>query len=72
VKNYSIFKVKLKTTNAIKNTSKDSESNYIDCMDGVVYVITDDPRKIYDSFKNVIDISFVGIGYSLLDADKAD
>jgi len=59
------YKVKVKTTKANWNNEQDPE--YYDCENGILYVITDDPRKIYDKFSKdtVIEIEDIGIGYIL-------
>jgi len=66
------YKVKVKTTNALKKMTKanwndEHSSEYYDCEDGILFVITDDPRKIYDKFSKdtVIEIEDIGIGYIL-------
>lgn len=66
------YKVKVDTTNALKTTTygpgqaglKDG-AHYRDCFDGVVYVTTDNPKKIYDEFPMTVEITMVGIGYIL-------
>ncbi len=65
----------MKTTNALKDTAttnywKDQDRTkveYFECEDGKLYVITDDPKKIYDKFskETIISITDIGVGYVL-------
>jgi len=63
------YKVKAKTTNALNDTVEVYESEqslvYYECENGILYVITDDPRKIYDKFSKdtIIKIEDIGVGY---------
>ena len=67
------YLVEVKTTNSSKNTtranwnSSDGNSEYYDCENGIIYVVTDDPKKIYDmlSKDTIIKIEDIGVGYSL-------
>ncbi len=70
------YKVVVKCTNALKDTfavkAQDSKeilypkSDYFNCINGVIYVITDSPAKIYEKFKDaVISIEDIGFGYIL-------
>lgn len=49
-----------------KSVSHD-KIEYFACEEGVVYVLTEDPRLIYDVFTpdTVISITDIGVGYSL-------
>lgn len=63
------YKVECETTNALWNTTygpnkgKGIGDAYRECRDGVLYVITDDPRKIYNEFPLTKSIEEIGIGY---------
>ena len=63
------YKVKVETTNAANDTVGvylEDEIKYYPCKNGILYVVTDDPRKIYNKFKSsVISIEEIGVGYSL-------
>jgi len=70
----STFKVKVRTTNVLNNTTTDScvendeeKPHYYPCENGVLFVITDDPRKIYEWLPNeaIESIEKIGVGYSL-------
>jgi hypothetical protein len=64
--------VEVTTTNAIKNVTvgpgegrigmKDA---YFDCVNGILYVITDEPEKIFSQFPWVKSITKLGVGYVL-------
>lgn len=61
------YKVELVTTNGIGNTTCNRETDeYRDCLNGVAFVITDNPRKIYDLFgaQQVRRVENMGPGYS--------
>ncbi len=66
-----VYQVHVKTTNAMKDTTtnnwKDKNREYFDCENGVLYVVTNDPKKIYDKFskETVISITDIGVGYAL-------
>lgn len=64
-----IYKVKVATTNALKSTTYGPEelgqNTYRDCVDGILYVVTADPRTIYDEFPLTISIEEIGIGYNI-------
>ena len=66
-----VYRVKVKTTNALQTTTRTNwekdGGEYYDCEDGILYVITDDPRKIYDKFspQTIIAIEDIGVGYIL-------
>jgi len=66
--------VRVKTTNALMNVttncwreSEREKAEYFDCEDGILYVVTDDPKKIYDKFgaETVLSIENCGVGYIL-------
>lgn len=66
------FRVTLKTTNAVKNTVRKpspakGKDEYIEIEDGLAYVLTEDPKRIYDYFgvENVLKIERLGKGYTL-------
>jgi len=48
---------------------KGQKEEYHDCEHGILYVIADDPRKIYDKFgqNTVEEITDVGFGYCLIE-----
>lgn len=62
------YKVRVKTTNALGDMTCDywgdeaGKANYYDCAKGILYVITDDPQKIYKKFSKETVISIVRIG----------
>jgi len=78
----SAYKVKVKTTNAMRDTTCDNwdsdasmqDINYYDCEDGTLYVITDDPKSIYDKFgkDTILSVERVGIGYCLVGKEVKD
>jgi len=67
----AVYKVKVKTTNCLENTCYKEgmldSSNYIDCDKGVIFIITDDPRKIYTSLgiDIVLSIEKYGVGFAI-------
>lgn len=45
------YRVTVKTTNGLRDTTSGPDLySYRDCDKGELYVITDDPKKIYDEF----------------------
>ena len=75
MENLRVYRVHVKTTNALGNTTtnywKDRDraevAEYFECEDGRLYVVTDDPKKIYDKFskETIISITDIGVGYVL-------
>ena len=65
-KNLNCYKVVVNTTNSSNNTFR-GIGNYFECIDKTLFVITDDPSKIYLSFGkgSVISVEKIGIGYTL-------
>jgi len=72
------YKVTVRTTNALRDMTCDYwgndvkiKCNYYDCVDGVLYVVTDDIKKIIDKFGNdtIINIKNLGIGYFFKEGD---
>ncbi len=60
------YLVSVRTTNATQTTCHNKETDtYYDCTDGELYVISDDPRKIYDMLgkETVKCIKYLGEGY---------
>lgn len=63
-----VYKVRVGVTNALKSTTygpKNGKNTYRDCVEGVLFVVTDDPKKIYDEFPLTISIDEVGCGYRI-------
>lgn len=61
------FKVSTRTTNACQNSTYGAKSNYIDCLDGILYVIAERPsdvEKLID-YKKITKIEEVGVGYTV-------
>lgn len=65
-------KVKVRTTNHLANTTykhfgvKDVKPEYYDCIDGTLYITTDEPKRIYDWFGKETVISIEEIGMALV------
>ena len=66
------YLVKVETTSCLGDTTYGpgngeigKEEPYHDCRLGLLYVVTDNPRKIYDEFPLVISVEEIGIGYHL-------
>ena len=65
------YQVAVKTTNACQDTTygpgkgKIGNDPYRDCEHGFLYVVTNDPKKIYDEFPDVIAVTRIGVGYHL-------
>ena len=65
------YQVTVKTTNAVGGTTygpgkgQKGKEPYRDCDNGILYVVTDDPVKIFDEFPSTTAIKEVGIGYVL-------
>ena len=67
------YRLECRTTDCLQTTTYGpGEGNiggelepYHKCDFGIVYVVTDDPRKIYDEFPLVKTISEVGFGYKV-------
>jgi len=60
-----VYKVKVKTTNDLETVTYGKDVNsYLPCEDGILYVVTDNPKEIYDMFLNVTSIEDVGVGYA--------
>ena len=67
------YKVEVLTTNGLRKTTYGRDKGeighdkipYRNCEHGILYVITDDPKKIYDEFPDTVSIERIGIGYQL-------
>lgn len=66
------FKVTLKTTNVCGDRVHNKQhlkgwDEYIEVEAGLAYVLTEDPKRIYDYFgvDNVLNIERIGKGYAL-------
>jgi hypothetical protein len=62
------YRVKVETTNGLGNTTCNrSTGAYRDCVGGVVYVTTNYPETIFQTFgvNSVLSIELVGVGYFL-------
>jgi len=67
-KSYCCYKVKCKTVKENKNLTRATwmvGDDNLECKSGNVYIITDDPRTIYDTFEDVISIKNIGVGYTI-------
>lgn len=66
-----LYRVECDTTDALKTKTygpgkgKIGEDPFRDCENGIVYVVTDDPKKIYDEFPMAKTVSEIGFGYSI-------
>lgn len=61
------FKVTVVATGALNDSTYGTRSNYINCLDGVLYVIAERPsdvEKLVD-YKKITKIEEVGIGYAI-------
>lgn len=66
------YRVSVNTTNGLGDTTYGPGNGdikkgdpYRKCKNGTVFVITDDPKKIYDEFPRAIVITEVGYGYKI-------
>ncbi len=65
------YLVKVETTSCLGDTTygpgngKFGKDPYRDCRSDLLYVVTDDPRKIYDEFPLTVSVEEVGVGYHL-------
>lgn len=66
------YKVNVATTNSLRTTTHGpgcgkigENAPFHDCEHGFVYVVTDDPKKIYDEFPLTISIEEIGCGYTI-------
>jgi hypothetical protein len=59
------YQVKVRTTNAIQNTFLTVKGEYLKCDDGILFVITDDPRMIYSDigYDKVLCVEDIGYGH---------
>lgn len=59
------YRVEVRTTNDVRDTLCNRDAGkYYKCENGVLYVITEDPRIIYNQFQDaVISITDIGVGY---------
>jgi len=68
IKAFCCYKVKCKTVKENKNLTRATwmvGDDNLECKSGNVYIITDDPRTIYDTFEDVISIKNIGVGYTI-------
>jgi len=61
------YLVKVKTTSCLRSTFRvEDDDHYYDCEDAMIYVVTDDPKKIYDIWReSVIEIKDIGVGFAV-------
>lgn len=65
------YRVKVNTTNALGKTTygpgkgETGKEPYRDCEHGEVYVVTADPKIIYDEFPLAVLVEKIGCGYYL-------
>ena len=64
------YKVKVRATNfgnSFKAEPKEFKSTYFNCEDGELFVVTDNPSKIYETFGAdvVVAIIDIGVGFVL-------
>jgi len=58
------FKVTVDTTNGLRKTTYGPNKNvYENCVDGILYVVSNTPQDIYERFICVKKIEEIGIGY---------
>jgi len=66
-----VYKVNVETTGDGKTTYGPGKGNleyaipFHKCIDSVLYVMTNDPKNIYDAFPKTKRITELGIGYFL-------
>jgi hypothetical protein len=66
------YRVEVETTNALATATygpgrgEIGKEPFRNCDQGIVYVITDDPRKIWDEFPLTISVAKIGFGYELM------
>ena len=65
MKEQRTYLITVKTTNYTEMHTKGPGGSYRACERGILYVTTDDPRKIYDEFPEVIIVNNIGNGYTL-------
>lgn len=58
------YRVEVETTNCLHGTTKTLSGQYVDCLERVVIVITDDPASIMRMFR-VQALERLGPGYAL-------
>ena len=65
------YKVMVETTDCASKTTNGpgkgviGKDPYRECSHGCLYVVTDDPKKIYNEFPQTISIEEIGFGYSI-------
>ena len=69
------YKVAVESTNSLQNTTKIVEGKlegetYVDCSNGEVIVVTDNPKLIFDVF-SVKRLEEIGPGYCLSEPPNA-
>lgn len=55
-----IYKVTLKTTNALKDTAKGNNGRYLDLENGIIYILEKDIDYIFKTY-NVEVIEYMGL-----------
>lgn len=55
-----IYKVTLKTTNALKNTAEGNNGKYLDLENGIIYILDKDIDYIFKTY-NVEVIEYMGL-----------
>ncbi len=61
------YKVKVETINILQDTFwVEIDDKYYNCENGIIYIVTDDPREIYRKFNGVVkSVEDIGVGYIL-------
>jgi hypothetical protein len=64
------YKVYCETTGALMDSTygpltPEGQNTYRKCKDGVLWVVTDNPKRIFDEFPATCKIEEVGVGYSI-------
>lgn len=62
------YRVKAPTTNAMMDTIVINGRYYHPCTGGYVYIITDKPSEIFRQIPSAIEVTEVGIGLELEEA----
>ena len=57
-----IYKVTLKTTNALKDTAEGNNGRYLDLENGIIYILDKDIDYIFKTY-NVEVIEYMGLSF---------
>lgn len=59
----SAYRICVLVTNSQRDTTYGLPDGYLDVENGVAIVVTDDPRRIYKLFRDVLAVERLGVGY---------